>query len=266
MCGLSLCLESSLELCLSAVPRLSPLLVLPLTCPSAGRDVVLHFALLLREGHHSGASFGWQSQKATAPQGLPFPPDSVGVSQGDLPPRPPGASCTQHILVSCRGRGWGPSWDLSFVTGATTAPGIGCLPWVSGVLSGSCGGVALLRRLRSPGCWASGLWLITMIAFGTEKPCFHLMPVAPGRQATWHLTLTHEVLARQQATVNFARFQVVAGLRGPSGSHCGQHFHFLLKCCGLVWLTPLFAPLSFLVLTRAPSSFLGLFPSPKPGP
>lgn len=229
--------------------------------------MVLHFALLLREGHHSGASFGWQSQKATAPQGLPFPPDSGGVSQGDLPPCPPGAPCTQHIPVSCRGQGWGPSWDLSFVTGATMAPGIGCLPWVSGVLSGSCGGIALLRRrLRSPGCRASGLWLITMIAFGTEKPCFHLMPVAPGREATWHLTLTHEVLACQQATVNFARFQVVAGLRGPSGSHCGQHFHFLLKCCGLVWLTPLFAPLSFLVLTRAPSSFLGLFPSPKPGP
>ena len=85
-----------------------PLLVLPLTCPSAGGDMALYFALLLREGHHSGASFGWQSQKATAPQGLPFPPDSVGVSQGDLLPRPPGASCTQHILVSCRGRGWGP--------------------------------------------------------------------------------------------------------------------------------------------------------------
>ena len=171
--------------------------------------MVLHFAVLLREGHHSGALFGWQRQKATAPQALPFPPDGVGLSQGDLLPHPPGAPCARHMLVSCRGWGWEPSWDLSFVTGATTAPGIGCLPRVSGVLSDSCSGVALLRRrLRSPGCWASGLRLITLIAFGTEKPCFHLTPVAPGGQASWHLTLTHEVLACRQAQLTLPDFRL----------------------------------------------------------
>lgn len=124
------------ELCLLAVPRLPPLLVLPLTCPSAGGDMALYFALLLREGHHSGASFGWQSQKATVPQCLPFPPDGVGVSQGDLLPRPPGAPCTQYMLVSCRERGWGAflglelrNWSHHGSRDWVSALGFRCIKW-----------------------------------------------------------------------------------------------------------------------------------------
>lgn len=37
------------------------------------------------------------------------------------------------------------------------------------------------------------------------EPCFHLKHVALGMQASWHLTLTHEVLAYQQAHRSFAR-------------------------------------------------------------
>ena len=130
---------------------------------------------------------------------------------------------------------------MSFVTGATTAPGIGCLPWVSGVLSGSCGGIALLRRrLRSPGCRASGLWLITMIAFGTEKPCFHLMPVAPGGQATWHLTLTHEVLARRQAQLTSLSFSISWSLLKLRSIELVMPFNHLILCRPLLLLPSIF--------------------------
>lgn len=127
-----------------------------------------------------------------------------------------------------RGRGWGPSWDLSLVTGANMAPGIGYLPWVSDVLSCSCGGVSLLmERLRSR--WLPGLWAAVDHGdniWHPEDSCFHLKHEALGGRASWHLTLTHEVLAHQQAHLALPEFRLQPDSGGRVAPTVGGIFTF----------------------------------------
>lgn len=137
---------------------------------------------------------GWHSQAATSSLGLPFPKACFGVVQGDLfggdlLPREPYMSNTCWFPAE---EGLGAFLALGLVTGASMAPGIGCLPWVSAVLSCSCCGVSLLMKRLKSRCWSFGLQLIRAITVGNQKePYFHWKHVALGRHASWHLTLTH---------------------------------------------------------------------------
>lgn len=142
---------------------------------------------------------GWQSQAATSLQDLPFP--KLGVlwvafleTTSCHNPRELHMSSTCWFPV---GEGLGPSWDLGLVTGASMAPGIGCLPWVSGIK------LFLLWHLiahEKAQVTLLVLWAVVDPCdniWHPEEPCFHLKRVARGRQAGWHLILTHEVLAHQ---------------------------------------------------------------------
>lgn len=141
-----------------------------------------HWSLWLREGGSEVGitpmpCLGWQRPAAAPCRVCPFLNLSWGCSLA--------TSChthvnsaVRHLLVSSGLKG--PCWDLGLVTGANTAPGIGCRPWVSGVLGCSCRGVSLLlKRLRSR-CWSSGLRLMAVITFGAPK-----RPVSTGSR--WHL-------------------------------------------------------------------------------
>lgn len=77
------------------------------------------------------------------------------------------------------------------------APGIGCLPWVSGIK------LFLLWHLiahKKAQVTLLVLWAAVDHSdniWHPEEPGFHLKHVALGRQASWHLILTHEVLAHE---------------------------------------------------------------------
>lgn len=126
---------------------------------------------------------GWQSEAATSPQGLPVPTLVLGllrVTSLEV------TSCHNPRELQCLAH----AGVLGGGAGAFLGPGLGnwsqhgSRDWVS-ALGFRCIKLFLLWRLIAPEkaqvtLWSFGLWLIMVIAFGTQKG-----PVST--PSMWHL-------------------------------------------------------------------------------
>lgn len=208
---------------------------------------------------------GWQRPAAAPCRVCPFLNLSWGCSLA--------TSChthvnsdVRHLLVSSGLKG--PCWDLGLVTGANTAPGIGCRPWVSGVLGCSCRGVSLLLKSLRSRCWSSGLRLMAVITFGAPK-----RPVSTG--SPWHLAagrLAPDINPRgagpPAGTALLFQISGRSRILGPRGLlgwgwEWGWHFPFVKP---LQLSSGSFSRLSASAAQREPSCLSELFPAPTLGP